>query len=608
MKEILDKISGLLDSPVSVGRLEETITLKTQKKSSLEKMKSEYEDRLSKIQQARDEKSARETELRELLSTDNKEKLEEKIKKLEEEDKNLLRELESAVQEYKRAEENRITELAEIESNITNLNTNLGGLKALNSEISSNEQQLNSLTHGATLAQLEERCNELKNQLGKCDEFLILITTTDQYCSKYGCTHCPLCGLNSNFLSNLRQKMDAVPQQIKNIKNELNSLNDRIQRIREIIRTLTSLKQEKEKLSRLIPEHPEEKLKELENKKQLLIQEEEIARNKKEQLMKEVSEKRNKIQNEIISIRESIGKIVRLRLQIQNSESKLKSFEDDKRKIEENVKRALSLSMNTEIDLKRLEDIIHNIGVEILSLEREYNEKTSGLSTYKSRLKDLTREVEYHRLLKLEADLSKFKESEDWKQVEERIKEYLTLRDSLKEISDALIDAYKQEFNKHLSAINQKVYEVYKTLTAQRSYPDARVSQISSDSGSIEIKMEVGVSERGIWRNPMEVLNEQARNAVVLVPYFAFSELDMLHHDLDFLLIDDPSRSFDLDHLDALMSLLKSVSDHAQIILATHEREKFEGRVKELFVPNATILEVVGFKPESGPQIKEVSI
>jgi len=607
MKEILDKISGLIDSPVSVGGLKETITQKKNTKSSLEEIKSKYESLLSEIQQTKDKKSALETELKKLLSSNNNEKLEEKIKKLEEEDKNLRRELENAVLEYKRAEENRITKLPEIESNIKNLNTNLERLKALNSEISSNEQQLNSLTHDATLAQLEERCNELKNQLGKCDEFLILITTTDQYCSKHGCTQCPLCDSNSNFLSNLRRKKNAVPQQIKDIRNELNSLNDCIQRIREIIRTLTSLKREKETLSRLIPEHPEEELKELENKNQALIQQEEIARNKKEQLSKEVPEKRTKIQNEISSIRESIEKITSLRNQIQICDNQLKSLDDKKRKIEEDVKRALGLPMDTEIDLKKLEDAIYNIGSEILNLEREFHDKTSGLNTYNSRLKDLRREVEYHHLLKYSADLSEFKDSEEWK-VEKLIKEYLTLLESIQEISNALIDAYKQEFNKHLSAINQKVYEVYKTLTDQRSYPDARVSQISSDSGSIEIRMEVGISERNIWRNPMEVLNEQAQNAVVLVPYFAFSELGMLQHDLDFLLIDDPSRSFDIEHIDSLMRLLKSVSAHAQVILATHEREKFEERVKELFGPNANILEVVGFKPESGPQIKEVPI
>jgi DNA repair exonuclease SbcCD ATPase subunit len=281
---------------------------------------------------------------------------------------------------------------------------------------------------------------------------------------------------------------------------------------------------------------------------------------------------------------------------------------DEKRKIEEWVRKALSLSVDTEIDLEKLEDAIHNIGSEILNLEREFHDKTSGLNTYKSRLKDLRREVEYHRLLKRSADLSEFKDSEDWKQVEELIEEFLTLLVSAQEITHALVDAYAQAFNEYLTAINQKVCEVYKTLTAQRSYPDAKVSQISSDSGSIEIIMEVGVSERDIWRRPMEVLNEQARNAVVLVPYFAFSELGMLQHDLDFLLIDDPSRSFDVEHLDSLMRLLKSVSDHAQVILATHEREKFEEPVKELYGLNANILEVVGFKPESGPQIKEVSI
>lgn len=192
--------------------------------------------------------------------------------------------------------------------------------------------------------------------------------------------------------------------------------------------------------------------------------------------------------------------------------------------------------------------------------------------------------------------------------MEQLIYEFLELLNSLDEISDALSNSYKKEFNEHLTAINQKVHEVYRILTAQLSYPDAKVSQISSDSESIDIVMEVGVSREEIWRKPTEVLNEQARNAVGLVPYFAFSELGMLQHDLDFLLIDDPSRSFDFKHLESLMKLFKSVSEHAQIILATHEKEKFEEPLRDLFGANANILEVVDFEPKSGPKVKEVSI
>ena len=367
-------------------------------------------------------------------------------------------------------------------------------------------------------------------------------------------------------------------------------------------------KSEHDELVCLIPENPNQTLKTLEDDKQSLLQNEETARNKKEQLSKEVPEKRENVQNEINSIRQSLEKVTSLRTRILNYETQLKSFGETKIKIEDNMRSAFSPFVDTIIELNVLEGEIHNIGSEILNFERELNEKTSGLNTYKFRIKELKKEVEYHRLLKLSTDFSELKSGEDWQKVEQMIDEFLELLNSLKEISDALSNTYKKEFNEHLTAINQKVYEVYKILTAQLSYPDAKVSQISSDSESIEIVIEVGVSGEEIWREPTEVLNEQARNAVVLVPYFAFSELGMLQHDLDFLLIDDPSRSFDIKHLESLMKLLQSVSGHAQVILATHEKEKFEEPVRDLFGANANILEVVDFEPNSGPKVKEVSI
>jgi DNA repair exonuclease SbcCD ATPase subunit len=276
-------------------------------------------------------------------------------------------------------------------------------------------------------------------------------------------------------------------------------------------------------------------------------------------------------------------KVTYLRANIQNYKIQLKSSIDVKEKIEDDFRSKLNLSIDTRIKLKDFEDAINNIGSEILDLERELNDKTSGMSIYKSRTREIKIEAEYHRLLKLKANLSELKISEEWQEIEQLISEYLVLLDSIMEISKALGNAYTKAFNEHLTAINQKVCEIYKILTAQLSYPDARVKQISSDSESIEIVMEVGVSERDIWRKPTEVLNEQARNAVVLVPYFAFSELGMLQHDLDFLLIDDPSRSFDYKHLESLMKLLVTVSDHAQVVLATHEKEKFEKPVRDLF-------------------------
>jgi wobble nucleotide-excising tRNase len=191
-----------------------------------------------------------------------------------------------------------------------------------------------------------------------------------------------------------------------------------------------------------------------------------------------------------------------------------------------------------------------------------------------------------------------FKLSEGWHKVEEQIAKFGDLLRSIKNIEDALGNTYLKMFNEYLTPVEQNIQEAYGILTGQISYPDIRVLVKSPE----EIEMEVGISGRDLWRKPSEVLNEQAKNAIELVPYFAFSELGMLHHDLDFLLIDDPSRSFDIEHLESLMNMLKSVSKNAQIIVSTQEKEKFEKPVKELF-PTAKILEIGRFDPHTGPKI-----
>lgn len=607
MEEILDKISTLLESTTSGGELDNTIKQKKSTRSSLEDMKGKYESLLNDIKRTQNDKQRCETELSNLLSTKSEEELNKRKEGLEGEDNNLRQELESAVSGHKIAEENRTIKLPTIESNINELKLKLDRLTLLQNEISRSEQELAFLTKDTSENELAKRLEELKSQAGKLGEYFRLINNVVEYCSKYGVMQCPICESNSSVLQKLSEKINATPQENQSITQEISSLNKSIQEINEIRGKLYTLQNEREEISRSVSD-PAQKMIELEAEKQKIIQEEKTARNKKELLSKEVPEKRNKILLEINSIEQTKEKITSLRTQIQNYEMQLTSFDDGKRKIEEYARRTLNLPIDTEIDLKKLEDAIRNIGSEILNLERELNVKTSGLSTYNSRLKELRREVEYHHLLKLSADLSEFKSGEDWQEVDQLFKEFLELLDSIKEIYDALGSAYTKIFNDRLNAINKKVCKAYKTLTAQVSYPDAKVSQTFSDSGSIEIVIEVGVSKEDIWRKPSEVLNEQAKNAVVLVPYFAFSELGMLQHDLDFLLIDDPSRSFDVKHLESLMKLLKSVSDHAQVILATHEIEKFEKPVRNLFEANANILEVVGFDPKSGPQIKEVSI
>jgi ATPase subunit of ABC transporter with duplicated ATPase domains len=74
--------------------------------------------------------------------------------------------------------------------------------------------------------------------------------------------------------------------------------------------------------------------------------------------------------------------------------------------------------------------------------------------------------------------------------------------------------------------------------------------------------------------------------------------------ELDLLLIDDPSESFDTSHVALLIEELHIASEHAQLIVASHEQEKFLPHLNDNFEDDEYMLMVVSdFDPVSGPKI-----
>lgn len=74
--------------------------------------------------------------------------------------------------------------------------------------------------------------------------------------------------------------------------------------------------------------------------------------------------------------------------------------------------------------------------------------------------------------------------------------------------------------------------------------------------------------------------------------------------ELELLLIDDPSESFDTSHVGFLVEELRFASEHAQGIAASHEKDKFSPQITEHFAPNSYVtMTVSNFDPDSGPEI-----
>ena len=101
---------------------------------------------------------------------------------------------------------------------------------------------------------------------------------------------------------------------------------------------------------------------------------------------------------------------------------------------------------------------------------------------------------------------------------------------------------------------------------------------------------------------PSEVLNGQAFNAVNLVPYFVFSQFQAEALELDCLLIDDPSQSFDTSRVELLLQELATAATHAQLIVASHEEDRFRPFIDKYFPSGSyRVLRVTSFAPDVGP-------
>ncbi len=118
------------------------------------------------------------------------------------------------------------------------------------------------------------------------------------------------------------------------------------------------------------------------------------------------------------------------------------------------------------------------------------------------------------------------------------------------------------------------------------------------------LKFLVSSENPPIKRDPENVLNEQALNALNILPYFVFSKLGAMDHEIDLIVLDDPSQSYDSGRFEKLMSLLSDVEDTNQIIITTPDdkRDVFIKLKEKYFKDRVKIIELIDFNKEKGPK------
>jgi DNA repair exonuclease SbcCD ATPase subunit len=255
-----------------------------------------------------------------------------------------------------------------------------------------------------------------------------------------------------------------------------------------------------------------------------------------------------------------------------------------------------------QLDLNQIQPQLSGMKADLAALQQRQTEQRDQKDELLSRIKVYKQELSYHQHRDRLKELDK-KLGEGMEEAHARLHEYEDFLRQVEELTHLIETAFKNALDRAIPPLNDLFTEVYQRLTRQRSFELVRVHHDPQRVGHLELR--VASKRRPDMDYPMNVLNGQASKALHLVPYFVFSRFQPELLELDLLLIDDPSESFDTSHVGLLMEELRTAANHAQLIVASHEEEKFSAHLAAHFDRDSlTTMRVVNFDPDTGPQIE----
>jgi DNA repair exonuclease SbcCD ATPase subunit len=233
-----------------------------------------------------------------------------------------------------------------------------------------------------------------------------------------------------------------------------------------------------------------------------------------------------------------------------------------------------------------------------LAMVERQGETTVAANSERQRRLDLLKdEVRYHRAQDQARDVRG--KIQQVGKAETSLRELSLFGDSTRRIKEALTASLVEQLKASTPFLNERLTAAFNSLTSHPSY-DMVVIHIPS-LPSLKIRVASSADPENL-QHPGQVLNGQAVNALELVPYFAFAELTEAPIEVLLLMLDDPTQSFDTSHIEILVAKLADLGKRVQLVIATHEVEKFDEFVGKSFQPGEySVVRVKSFDKRTGP-------
>ena len=215
-------------------------------------------------------------------------------------------------------------------------------------------------------------------------------------------------------------------------------------------------------------------------------------------------------------------------------------------------------------------------------------------------LSKLVEEEKYHQIQSALQGLERVKT--ELQRVERAYANVTAFGESVRDVRDAVQSSLTEQLEHKVPGVEEELTRVFVALT-QHPYYDRLV--IDGDRLP-RLKLQVASSQdSGDQRHATGVLNGQAQSALQLVPYFALSEANEAPTEVYLVLLDDPTRAFDGQHVEILIARLADLGRRVQLIVGSQETAKFRQLLPRSFDRSSyVVVEPKNWSYSDGPELE----
>ena len=302
-------------------------------------------------------------------------------------------------------------------------------------------------------------------------------------------------------------------------------------------------------------------------------------------------------------------------VELKQAESVLQEAESlanditEKERDTESIERELSIALKDiegmaeqsvgGVDEELLDREIATLVEEKISIEAQLNDRKAWADELDKELSGLRVEARFHEM---QVELRNLRSIEgDFGRVTRAYENLVGFGESVRDIRESAASALTEELRVKTPRVAQEFTDVFAALTRHPYFNRL----VFDESRLPRLELSVSSATAAASTHPTGVLNGQAQSALELVPYFALSQADGTPTEVYLVLLDDPTRAFDKEHIGILIQRLAELGERVQIVVASQETDIFRELLPSSFErQDYVVIEPRNWSFEGGPELE----